>query len=83
MQSAWWIVPFAVALGRCYQTVSFVLVRHIYAAADRVFGSSSKLSRKASEPNTIVTDLPLKVFLLCPAFGPIVPYQQDRAKLTP
>jgi hypothetical protein len=42
-----------------------------------------QLSRKAPGTNTIVTDLPLKVFLLCPAFGPIVPYQQDRAKLTP
>jgi hypothetical protein len=33
--------------------------------------------------NTIVTDLPLKVVLLFQAFGPIVPYHQDRAKLKP
>jgi hypothetical protein len=55
------------------------LVRHLYAASDRIFCSACEVSRKEPGTNTIVTDLPLKVCLLSEAFGPIVPYHQDRA----
>lgn len=75
--------PFAGGLFRCYHSVSFVLVRHLYIASDRNFGLAREHSRQEPGPNKIVTELPPKVFLTSEAFGPIVPYHQDRAKLKP
>jgi len=47
------------------------------------FAPPGELSRKEPGTNAIVTELPRKVFLIPEAFGPIVPYHQDRAKLKP
>jgi hypothetical protein len=59
------------------------LVGHLYAASGRIFCSAGERFRKEAGTNTIVTELPLKVFLPSEAFGPIVLFDQDRAKLKP
>jgi len=50
------------------------LVGHLYAASGRIFCSAGERFRKQAGTNTIVTELPLKVFLSSKAFGPIVLY---------
>ena len=55
------------------------------ASLYRFWPQTCLAGERSPEPGTnkIVTELPPKVFLPSKAFGPIVPYHQDRAKLKP
>jgi hypothetical protein len=44
----------------------------LYAASDRDLRSAAERRRQEAQTNTIVTELPLKLLLLCQAFGHIV-----------
>jgi hypothetical protein len=50
------------------------LVGHIYAPSARDLCSPGEHFRKEAGTNAIVTELPLKVFLLFEAIGPIFLY---------